>query len=425
MIDKIKSNLRPDKVLLKGGIVVFAGSMIVNVVNYLYHLVMGRTLGPTEYGIAVTIISFLALLSIPLSTVSTVVTKFSSEAVAKKKMGEISYLYKKLSKYLFYMGIVLVALIIIFSGQIAHFLHIESLYIKIVSVFLIFSLLVSITRGVMQGTKSFSAYTINTVVEVILKLGLFVLFFKLGMQIFSVVWAMVLSGLITYLVSIIPLKKLIKIKPEKINLKVLYKYSSYALLALALISSLTYVDVLLVKHFLSPEDAGFYAALSTIGKIVIFLGTPIILVMFPLISEAHTKNEKHFHFLAQTTAAIFLSSAIVLGIYYFAPNLVVKILYGEGYLSISPLLFPFGLAIFLLTLGNILVYYFLSIKHFGFIWLILATVAIELVMIYQYHSGLNDIIKALTFSYGFLFVSLFVMYIYLKRNRIAQVFKKI
>lgn len=425
MIDKIKAQLKPDKILLKGGVVVFAGSMITNVVNYLFHLVMGRSLGPAEYGVAVTLISFLALLSIPLSTISTVVTKFSSEALAKNIKGEIKYLFSTLSKYLTWVGIFIVILILIFSNQIANFLQIDSLYIQLVSVFLIFSLLIAVTRGILQGIKSFNAYTINTVIEILLKLGLFLLFFKLGMQIFSLVWALILSVIIAYIASIFPLKKILKLDAKKINLKVLFHYSSYALLALALVSSLTYIDVLLVKHFLSAEDAGYYAALSTIGKIVIFLGTPIISVMFPLISEAHTKNEKHFHLLAQTTLAICLSSAAVLLIYYLAPNMIVNILYGSSYSVISKMIFPFGLAIFFLTMGNLLVYYFLSIKQFKFIWLVIITIGLELLLIYKYHGSITSIINDLLYTYGFLFTSLSIMYVYLKRNRIINIFKKI
>lgn len=425
MINKIKAQLKPDKLLLKSGIIVFIGSMITNVVNYLFHLVMGRSLGPTEYGIAVTVISFLALLSIPLSTVSTVVTKFSSEAVAKNQAGEIKYLFNTLSKYLLLAGLILVVIIILFANKIGLFLHIDPAYIKVISVFLIFSLLIAVTRGILQGIKAFSAYTINTVIEVIIKLVLFILFFKLGMQIFSLVWALLLSGLIAYITSIFPLRKILKNKLQKIDLKVLFHYSSYALLTLALVSSLTYIDVLLVKHFLSPEEAGYYAALSTIGKIVIFLGTPMILVMFPLISEAHTKKEKHFHLLAQTTLAICLSSAVVLIMYYFAPSFIIKILYGTDYLSISNMLFPFGIAILFLTLGNLLVYYFLSIKEFSFVWLIFITIILEIFTIYQFHSNIYSIIYNLLYTYGFLFVSLSIMYVYIKRKRITKILKNI
>lgn len=423
MLDKIKTQLKPDKLFLKSGIIVFAGSMVVNVANYLFHLVMGRSLGPSEYGVAVAIISFLALLSIPLSTVSTVVTKFSSEALAHNEMGEISFLFNKLSKFLGMLGIIITVMVIIFSKQIGDFLNLDPQYIKVISIFLTFSLLVAVTRGILQGVKSFTAYTINTVVEVIVKVGLFMLFFYLGLKTFSVVWALIASIVITYIVSIFPLKKIIRVKNKAIDLKVLLRYSSYALLALALISALTYVDVLLVKHFFTAEEAGYYAALATVGKIVIYIATPMILVMFPMISEAHTKNEKHFHLLAQTTAIIVASSTLILGVYYFAPEFVVNILYGQKYLVIGNYLFNFGLAIFLLTLANVLVYYFLSIKKLGFIWLVLVTAIAELALIYLYHDGIGQIVLDLIYAFGFLFLGLLIMYICIKKEKIIKVLK--
>ncbi len=423
MLDKIKTQLKPDKLFLKSGIIVFAGSMVVNVANYLFHLVMGRSLGPSEYGVAVAIISFLALLSIPLSTVSTVVTKFSSEALAHNEMGEISFLFNKLSKFLGMLGIIITVMVIIFSKQIGNFLNLDPQYIKVISIFLTFSLLVAVTRGILQGVKSFTAYTINTVVEVIVKVGLFMLFFYLGLKTFSVVWALIASIIITYIVSIFPLKNIIRVKNKAIDLKILLRYSSYALIALALISALTYVDVLLVKHFFTAEEAGYYAALATVGKIVIYIATPMILVMFPMISEAHTKNEKHFHLLAQTTAIIVASSTLILVVYYFAPEFVVNILYGQKYLVIGNYLFNFGLAIFLLTLANVLVYYFLSIKKLGFIWLVLVTAIGELTLIYLYHDGIGQIVLDLIYAFGFLFLGLLIMYICIKKEKIIKVLK--
>jgi O-antigen/teichoic acid export membrane protein len=85
MINKIKSYLKFDKYFLKSSIIVFVGSMIVNVLNYVFHLILGRNLGPSGYGIAVSLISLLAIFSIPLGSVNTLVVNFTSEENAKKE----------------------------------------------------------------------------------------------------------------------------------------------------------------------------------------------------------------------------------------------------------------------------------------------------------------------------------------------------
>ena len=422
MIDKIKAQFKFDKKFLASGIIVFSGSMIVNVINYLFHLVLGRSLGPADYGVAVSLISFLAILSLPLSTITTVVTKYSSESYALKKYGQIAYLYKKINKYLLIIGIALVALIIIFANQIGNFLQIEPLYIRLVSIFLIFAFLASVTRGILQGVKKFKSYTYNLIIEVAVKLIFFLILFYFGLKITGFIYAFVGSMAIAYLISLLPIKKFISASLEKINLRSFFGYSTYALLALSTVSALTYFDVLLVKHYFSAEEAGYYAALATVGKIVLFLAMPIITVMFPYISEAHTKNERHFHLLAQTTGIICLMSAAVLAAYYFFPELIIKILYGSKFIVVSNYLFLFGLAMFMLTLVNILIYYFLSIKKLSFVWIVILSAVGELLLIYFRHGNIQTIIYNLLITFSFLFVSLFILYVYLKKERIKEAF---
>ena len=60
------------------------GSMLSNVVNYLYHLAMGRILGPVDYGILASLFSIFYIIGIvPLSS-SVSIVKFVSTAKNKK-----------------------------------------------------------------------------------------------------------------------------------------------------------------------------------------------------------------------------------------------------------------------------------------------------------------------------------------------------
>src|SRR6185312_10178444 len=65
--------------------------------------------------------------------------------------------------------------------------------------------------------------------------------------------------------------------------------ASLAFVAFAVISNL---DILLAKLYLSSEEVGIYAALSTIGKVVMFLPGAVAVVMVPNAARArHTRRE--------------------------------------------------------------------------------------------------------------------------------------
>jgi O-antigen/teichoic acid export membrane protein len=64
--------------LISGSLVMTLGTAVAGVFNYLYHLFMGRMLGPVDYGILASLISLAYLLSVPTATLNLVIVKFVS-----------------------------------------------------------------------------------------------------------------------------------------------------------------------------------------------------------------------------------------------------------------------------------------------------------------------------------------------------------
>jgi len=78
MINKIKLLLGHSP-FLKGSFIVFAGSIITSLGAYLFHLSMGRLLGPVDYGILESLISIMYFLGIPVGVLSLVVVKYVAQ----------------------------------------------------------------------------------------------------------------------------------------------------------------------------------------------------------------------------------------------------------------------------------------------------------------------------------------------------------
>lgn len=72
------------------------GAIVGGFGNYLYHLLMGRMLGPADYGILVSLISIFSILGVPLSAVGLTIVKFVSAFNGKKETKAISLFLKKL-----------------------------------------------------------------------------------------------------------------------------------------------------------------------------------------------------------------------------------------------------------------------------------------------------------------------------------------
>lgn len=425
MINKIKKHLFGNKNFIKNSAIVFFGGMAVNVLNYVFNLIAGRYLGPVDYGILVALVSLITLLLIPAQSINIVTVKLTSGAFAKNKLGEIKSIFYKLIKFTAVFSFVVIALILIFSQFLANFLNIDVKYIIIFSIFILLGYLFSISRGLMQGMKRFKAYSISTISEIALKIIIFIISYSLGLRVTGALLAFIVAAFITYLFSFIPIKDVFKAKIENAHIKKLFSYSSYTFFSFAILTFLTFIDVILVKHYFSSYDAGNYAALANIGKIIFYVAAPITaVVMFPMVSEAHEKNKRHFSILLQTFILTILICSPILIIFYFYPEMVVKILFGAKYILIYPFIFSFGLAMFILSLCNVFIYYFLSIKKLNFLPYIIIILCLEITLIIFYHQDIGHIINNLIYSFGLLFLLLSSIYLFDKKKQLSSILLK-
>src|SRR3989344_3766281 len=87
--------------LFSGSAIMFVGSMGANAINYLYHLIMGRLLGPVEYGVLASLYSIMYLISIIPSSASVSIVKFISSA----KDNEVSSVYNSINRMIFKLAV--------------------------------------------------------------------------------------------------------------------------------------------------------------------------------------------------------------------------------------------------------------------------------------------------------------------------------
>lgn len=367
--------------------------MIINIINYVYHLVMGRILGPVDYGILASLFSILYIVGIVPTSTSVAIVKFISSA---KNSHEIATIYRSLNKLVFLIASALSVLTIAVSPFIANFLHIENIFLIIlITPILFFSLITLVNQAASQGLLKFMGFVIPNFASSVVKICLGVLLVIMGYSVFGAMVGVLAGGLLSYFVSkwyVRDIKKLRKVK-NKYDLKPFLKYSFPVFLQALAFTSLFTTDVILVKHFLSPFDAGIYAALSTLGKIVFFASAPISSVMFPVIAGRSAKGEKYLKIFWGSFGLTLIISAVVVGVYYFFSDFAIKILYGSAYLSASIDLVWMGLFILVYTLALLLVNFSLSLgKTQIIIFPVLAAFA-QAVFLWIFHSSILEIIQ--------------------------------
>ena len=406
--------------LFSGSLIMVGGNMVVNVVNYAYHLIMGRVLGPVNYGVLASIFSILYLISVVPSSASVSIVKFISSA---KGNGEVYSVYRSLSRFVFILAGVTSLVFMTFSPFVAKFLRIENISIvAMVSFVLFFSLITLVNQASSQGLLKFSGLVVPNLVSAVVKLGLGITLVLLGWSVFGAIFAVVVGAVLSYLYSRWFIKRVLTGKSSKFfNLKPFFKYSIPVLVQAFAFTSLFTTDLILVKHFLPEFEAGIYAALSTLGKIIFFAVSPIVGTMFPIVAGRKSRGESYekvFLFSFVITLAI---SSLVVVFYWLFPNIAIGVLYGKAYLSAKSDLVWMGIFILFYTLANILVNFSLSLGRTKVVWFPLLIAVLQVVALWFWHGSLLQVIQISLTLAAILF---FALAGYLGYNRLQDIYAK-
>lgn len=402
--------------LFSGSFLMVGGSMGVNVINYLYHLVMGRVLGPVNYGILASIFSVLYIISIVPMSASISIVKFVSSA---KDMREAAGIFLNTRNLVLKISLTGALLILFLSKQVSNFLHIENIFLVLtISPIIIFSLLWLVNQATLQGLLVFEGFVYPNLLGSLGRLVLGLLLVYVGLAVMGAMWGILLGYVLAYLYSFYMVKKKIRISSKAhFDLAPLLKFSVPALLQALAFTSIFTLDLILVKHFLPPYEAGLYAALSTLGKIIYFAVTPITSVMFPIVSKRRVRGENYRKvFYAALIATALLSFSIAI-FYYLLPDLAIGLLYGKEYLSVRNELVWMGLFITVYTLSYLLVNFLLSLGRTKIVSIPIIVAILQIVAIWFFHETVLQVIQVSLLSVLFMFfgVGSYLVYIQVKK----------
>lgn len=384
--------------LVSGSAIIFIGSLGSSFLNFLFNLFMSRNLSLPDYGTLVSFISLLTIASLPAGSVIPTIVRFAGSYFANNKLDMVSGLFIKVGKTFFLGGFSVIIIIILIKKNISYFFNINNDFIiMLLGLSILISFISVINNALLQAKLSFSFIAFINFLSSLSKLILGVIFVFLGFAVNGAMISMILSSLIPYILSFVPLRFLLckKTKTPNIQIKKLFAYGAPSALALVGMSLLINSDIVLVKHFYSPSEAGLYAGLSLIGKVIFFFSSPISSVMFPLIVHRHTKNENYRSIFMLSFFLTFLFSAGISFFYFLFPNFVIGFfLKREAYLVIAPYLVYFAIFITIYSLISVLIYYFLSIKKTIIYIPITIAALLQIILICVFHKTFFDVIMA-------------------------------
>jgi len=393
--------------VIKHGSIVFLASLLCNIFNLAFWLFMVRKLNPINYGILNSMVSFLAVVSLPVSILQTVLARYFSEFKAKDNKENIKALFKAFLKRISVINFVILLIFFVLSRSIANFLNIENNFFIYLSAFSIFfSNLLVLSISSLQGLQFFPRIALNSVIQGFIKISTGVVLVVAGFNALGAFFAFVFSGFGAFVFSLFQLPKwVLKMKRKeyrvhKPNINLTDIYSYFLPVSIALISYTLFInsDIILVKHFFSQSDAGIYSIAQTVGKIILFLPGAIILVFFPVAVHHKTQNKNAVPMTKKSLLFVSALCVTVSLLTFVFPKIALRVIAGKVLNECVPLVRLIIFPMSLFALNYIFIFYNLSVRNTKYIFLFLCLSIIQILAIFVFHQTLLEIVGILTVS---------------------------
>jgi hypothetical protein len=156
-------------------------------------------------------------------------------------------------------------------------------------------------------------------------------------------------------------------------------------------------DIVLVKHFFPPAEAGFYAAVALVGRLVNMCAWSVVNTMFPVSAGAGGDERESSPVLFTSLLMVFLILAVLIFGMWMVPNFLWKTLFGAqfevgNYGSLASLLILYAISTGVYSLSSVIITYEMSRKIANTSWLQLAFSGAMALGIYMLHQTLRQVI---------------------------------
>ena len=318
--------------LFRHGILLMAATQVANACNLLFQAFMGWSLEPEEYGVLASMLGVILVVATPMEAIRTAFAHFASRMAETGHAAGIRRLAARWIKHMLWFSIPLAAAGILFRNPLAEFFHLDrTTPVVITLVMLAGCPYPPILTGALQGMQSFGWMALSqhswSVVRLLTGAGL-VAFVARRAE-----WGLVgqtLSVVVSFLLGLLGLKMVLGARREEGEPPHgVGAYFVRSLLVLAGFAVLMNADIVMVKHFFTPREAGLFARAGTIGRSLVFLPMPIAMAMFPKVTSAGDASRHDWATLLKSV--LFAVFVVVLAVIVFSlvPRLALLVLFND------------------------------------------------------------------------------------------------
>lgn len=384
---------------LRHNVIFFVGSVAVGILNYLYYPVMGRLLTPAAFGEVQALITIFLQATIFLMVLGLVTITIVANYDSDRKRDAVVREFEQLA---FVVSVVVLLCTTLFQNAVQRFLQLEDTWpLLLLMVALVATVPFTFRGAFLRGRQQFGLASLTNIVSAGGKLLFAVVLVVLGAgpagaigglvaaQITASTWAAYWAR--RHGLSPATRRNVLRLP----DLRLLAPELRYGALVLAgsLIVTVQYsIDIVIVKHYFDPHTAGLYAGMASVARIIFFLTASVALVLMPLV-KAHNQPEANRRLLYKSLGLLLAASMPVLALFIAAPEWVVRLLMGDTYTPVAHLLPVLSVAIFTVSIVNLIVTYYMALRWYALAPIIILGAAVTYALLLAHHDTLSAVVN--------------------------------
>jgi O-antigen/teichoic acid export membrane protein len=378
--------------VLSGTFVLLSASGLATAINFAYNIAVARFLGPTAFGHATAVYTLLILISAVTLSFQIV----SAKVVAQQRSLEgKSAVYRGFHRSAWGCGTIVALFLLMFQKGIADYLNLPSPnLVVLLAIGVAFYVPLGSRRGYIQGAYGFRRLATNLVLEGLVRLGGSLLCIALGFGVPGVIAANAAAIAVAYLAAA---PKLAASVPRERHIPDAFREALQAIVFFAGQALINNCDIVLVKHFFPSTEAGLYAAVALVGRVIFAFSSAVVNTMFPLVAGTRDEERKgHRVLLTSLLLVLGIGSSLALGL-RLAPAGIWTAFFGPQFAIVGKYGLPYLLALYAVTtviysLSVVVIAYEMSYKIANTSWVQLAFSGAVVAGICRFHSSLQQVI---------------------------------
>jgi len=390
--------------IVSGSLVLLSGSGLNTAINLVYNIEIARALGPRGFGHATVIYTILVLLSAVTLAVQITAAKFVARQDSQPSKAAV---YRLFHRAAWVCGGSVAVLLLSFQHQISAYLNLpDSILVAIIAVGAGFYVPLGARRGYIQGTCGFSNLAINLVVEQAIRLLGSVILIDVGWGLYGVIAANSAAIAIAYLTASIKLSGHL---PNPLPLSNAAHETAQAAIFFAGQMVISNSGIVLVNHFFPAFQAGLYAAVAMVGRVIFSFSQAVVNSTFPLVAGTSNEERRDLRVIATSLSLVLgVGLAVTIGLCVAPPDLWTHLFGADfaisGRYNLPYLLALYALATVVYSLAGVIITFEMSYKIANASWVQLAFSGLLIAAICIFHSSLREVVMVQLILMALLFV---------------------